>query len=328
MSKPGTLLGHEQILQLLTGNQVFKPMTWSPDNVRAACYDLTMATDVIVVPDRPRHPSGRYYAVDEHRNENVILLPGDVAFVSTKERLCLPWNVSGHIAPKFALAAKGVLTLTGGFVDPGYGLEQHGNNWFPKNDQRLHFLLANMGPGPVVMKPGNERIASIQFSYVTAPNEKIDVPSGGFESLQEQFLSNKGPGDVGLIFFRNMADVKSELQEAKQEMRRFTGMLRRSKQRLAAVESGSNQIVMFGIYLICATFGGVALSVALATMQMPDFATNLQAAAAAIASSWWIVVVILLAALGAGWCGIVALQRVAELCRWLLHFLHEHRRIK
>ena len=81
------MLSHEQIESRLNNGQIFRPGTWSLDNLRATGYDLRMAYDFLIVPDPPEYPTGRRYDLGERRTKPVILNPGDVAFVSTLERL-------------------------------------------------------------------------------------------------------------------------------------------------------------------------------------------------------------------------------------------------
>ena len=79
----------------------------------------------MIIPDRG-HPSGRRYKRGSKRDQPVILRPGEVAFFSTAERLCIPWDVCANIGIKFGYARRGVLILTGLLVDPGFGLEREG----------------------------------------------------------------------------------------------------------------------------------------------------------------------------------------------------------
>jgi hypothetical protein len=115
----------------------------------------------MIIPDAD-FPRGRRYGRGSLRKEPVVLKPGDVAFVSTRERLCLPWDLAGFVGAKFTYARKGVLIMTGVSVDPGFGLELINGQWTAKNDERLHFVLANVGSNDVTLKPGDQPIATLR----------------------------------------------------------------------------------------------------------------------------------------------------------------------
>jgi deoxycytidine triphosphate deaminase len=260
----GSVLSYDEISRRLDQGEIFQSDSWSHENIRAAAYDLRMADDLLVIPDPPEFASGRRYNRGERRTKEVILKPGDVAFVSSLERLCMPWDLSGILGPKFSLTARGILILTGIFVDPGYGLIKTENGkWVPKDDQRLHFLLANVGPDAVVFVPGKQRIAAIQFCKVAEPQRRVEVPSVGFEGIERDFFDTKTRGEAGLVFFRNMTDVQREVAEFRQRIGQFDQQIGQFNQRLSSVESGSNQILMFGVYLLCATILGVSIAVIL-----------------------------------------------------------------
>ena len=174
----------------------------------------------------------------------------------------MPWNLSGTIGPKFSLTARGILILTGTLVDPGYGLiKAETGEWVPKEDQRVHFLLANVGSDAVVFTPGKQRIAAIQFFKVAEPQRKIEVPSVGFEGIERDYFDTKTRADAGLVFFRNMADVQHQVSDFRRRIEQSDQQIGQFNQRLSSVESGSNQILMFGVYLLCATILGVSIAV-------------------------------------------------------------------
>lgn len=258
----GVLLSSDGIKARLASGEIFLPGSWSPENLRGAAYDLRMADDLMVVPDPPISPGGRRYRRGERRISEVILNPGDVAFVSTIEKFCLPWNIAGNLGPKFSLTAKGVLILTGLCVDPGYGLVLRDlagiSEWVPKQDQRIHLLLANVGPRPVVLVPGKQRVAAVQFFTVSEPDSKLETHSLGYQGVEEEFFDAQG-NDAGLVFFRDMADVRNEVKAFRQQIEQFDF-------RLAAVESSSGQIVVFGIYVLSATLLGASFAAILSVI--------------------------------------------------------------
>jgi deoxycytidine triphosphate deaminase len=264
--KSGGLLGRDDIEMRLNGGYIFRPGTWEQGNIRGASYDIRMAEDLMIVPDPPNFSAGRRYPRNKRRQNPVVLNPGDVAFVSSRERLCFPWDIAGNLGPKFGLSSKGILILTGFSVDPGYGLEMQGGNWFPKEDERLHFFLANVGSGPVVLIPGQERIATLQFFASVDSGPRGEIKSSGYVNIEQEFFAEGSDREAGLVFFRNMVDLRSKIEEYINRIGLFEKQIEQFEKRISAVESGSHNIVFFGVFLLSSTLIGVALAAILALM--------------------------------------------------------------
>jgi deoxycytidine triphosphate deaminase len=142
------------------------------DNLKGAAYDLRMAEDGMVLPGgrvvRPGQPP---------QKASVLLEPGQTVLVSTLECLNIPNDLVGNMSIKGELASRGVLSLTGLIVDPGYKTGGSG-------DGRLHFRLANLGKRPLLLEPGKTKIASIQFVRLTAPTTR--PPGRSFDDVWER----------------------------------------------------------------------------------------------------------------------------------------------
>lgn len=287
---PGAVLNGEQILHELEAGRIFRDGTWDTSCIRASGYDLRMANDLILVPDPP-NSRGRYYPRGRHRHSEVILEPGDVAFVSSLERVCIPWDRCGILGPKFGLVAKGILTLTGQLVDPGYGLKEEEGEWIANSDQRLHFLLANVGPAPIVLVPGQEKIATLQLSAIKPPEEKREVVSVGYERIEDAYLSPDKTVQAGLVFFRKMSDLAQQMSINDVRMEEYN-------RRLSGVEAGSNQIVMFGVYLLCVTFLGVCFTILLSVVETTGLPQKITDLSNAIIYSWPGALVLILILIG------------------------------
>lgn len=255
------VLGYQNLLTRLNAGEIFREGTWEERRLQGAKYNLRLASDLLVVPDRPSHPTGRVYPRGKHRRKEVILAPGDVAFVSTAERLAVPWDLVGLLGPKFSLTARGILTLTGSFVDPGFGLRaaSESGDWRPKSDERLHFLLANVGPDSVALRPEKDEIATIAFLYTEEQPEKHEILSMGYLEIDHDHMSPVATAEAGLVYFRHM----KRLEEQVQELNTYTESL---EQRMATTESSTSQIVVFGIFLIAATFLGISVAILLSLL--------------------------------------------------------------
>lgn len=150
----GAVLTGEEIEELSTapvptGMRLIEDI--NPDNLKGAAYDLRMALNGMVLP------SGQVILPEaDDYGSSVLLEPGQTIFVSTLEKVNMPHHLTGNMSIKGELSGNGILALTGLIVDPGYHKGGSG-------DGRLHFRLANLGSRPVLLQPGETKIASIQF---------------------------------------------------------------------------------------------------------------------------------------------------------------------
>jgi deoxycytidine triphosphate deaminase len=274
------VLTHADMLVRFARGEIFVSSSWSEGCLRGSAYDLRMATDFMVVPDRPNYPTGRFYPKGSHRERPVILSPGDAAFISTVEKCCLPWDVTGTIGPKFSLTAGGLLILTGLFVDPGYGLVRGAyGDWTSACDQRLHFLIANVGSSEVALIPGQQKIAAIQFTSIDATSLPLQIESRGLQSIEEQYLQPETASLAGLVFFRNVAELKSAVE-------RQEGKFAELETRVSGVEAGSNQVVMFGVFLLCVTFLGAMFQILLSASNSDNIVKQIAALNELVISYW------------------------------------------
>jgi hypothetical protein len=210
----------------------------------------------MVIPSGDRGELTRYFGPKNPRQLPIILNPGETAVVSSEERFCLDFNIAGNIGVKFSLASQGLLILTGMALDPGYGRELDSNGvWVPMRDQRLHFVVANVGARPISLKPGTERIAFLQLFAIdeVVPRE---TPSLGWSALTESlFKSPDGetmlPG--GLAYFRNVQELKVRVEDMERKVQETTSMVDK-------IEKASNYVVVFGVFLVAVTIFGLVLN--------------------------------------------------------------------
>jgi deoxycytidine triphosphate deaminase len=265
----GGLLTGDRLAAALDG-RIFVPNTWTEANLRGAGYDLRLAADLMVVPKEPGSGEHRVYERGEHRNAEVILAPGDNALFSSSERFCLDLDVCGNIGAKFGLAAKGLLILTGLAVDPGYGRVEEAGDWIPVEDQRLHFLVANVGPGHVALRPGLDPIAFLQMYEIPRLSSHRTIASGGFDHLRDQLFRQDAPSG-GLSYFRTAVDARRIAEATEREV----AALRTDVDR---VTNASNYVVVFGVFLVTATLLGVVTSFLVQTLE--DLPADLSSARA------------------------------------------------
>jgi hypothetical protein len=89
------------------------------------------------------------------------VLPGEVAFVLTRERLRLPRNMIAVLSPKRKLAHAGIMVLGGLTIDPAY-------------QGFLLIGLYNCSSTPFPLRPGKKVIAAV--FYELAEDELVEFP--------------------------------------------------------------------------------------------------------------------------------------------------------
>lgn len=274
----GRLLSGSALAEALAEkDRVFRQDSWDPGQIRGAGYDLRLAGDLLVLPTKPGLSS--YRAVDKGLGEvdEFTLAPGDSALISTIERCSFDFSISGTIGPKFRWSAKGLLVLHGAAVHPGYGREKsrETGEWLPKHDERLYFIVANVGPDNITMRRG-DAIAYMQIFEVEPADLKEPVQNVGYERLRDRlFRPEHDMADGGLAYFRIVKDLQQEVRSNNAEFQRewdkfrretesdMKDMQRRVTTAQTAVDranNASNMVVVFGVFLVAVTALGFALS--------------------------------------------------------------------
>jgi deoxycytidine triphosphate deaminase len=257
----GAILSSEEILSHLERDEIFKRDSWSRTHVRGAAYDLRIASDLMFVSG-PR--KSVKYDVGEHRRDPIILRPGDTALLSSAEKFCVPWSLAIFISIKWSLARQGLLVLTGGFVNPGFGLVRSGRGWESADDERLHFYVVNVGDRERSLREG-DTIASVTFARV-APQGQL-IPA---DSTQRLIAESYGPTGA-LTGFGLIAQLAEQRRD-----------LKAIEQRVGNIEGGLQPLVSFGVYVVAAALLGV---VATALLQIVG-TDSIRAAAAFVPRNW------------------------------------------
>lgn len=297
MMAGGELLTGQALWKELESGRVFDPSSVTWEGVRASGYYLTLARDMLVLPARDGSTT-TYQRGDYYLDEVFSLEPGATAVISTAELVCFDWSVSGTLGPKFSLAARGLLILTGLTVDPGYGLtfDPDIGGWKPAEpSERLYFVVANVGPQPVSLLPGRTEIARVQlFRCGTLRKEQMRPPTSPAHVFfdprrQSELLPGNSPAGVGPAYFntvgRHVEHLSRRLDELAQELdneeqrrslaeEKLRGVEAHVDAELGRLESASHFVVVFGVYLVSATLFGVSLAVGLNVLaDFPDDAS-------------------------------------------------------
>jgi len=251
------VLNGDQILERLEqrepGPEIFLPESWRRDQIRSAGYDLRVDGDVRAM-NKKIFPNGR------HVGEFLYLEPGDSAFVLSRERFIMPWDLAGNLGLRFRFAREGLSVLTGLLVDPGYGLVPDGDEW-KREGAALHFFLVNIGAEKISIRLGEEGdgVLSMQF-LETKPTEQRKKVSA--------------PDDVApaaaLGVYREIGILEKRMKKEKQKTQNRLGELKSEVESLRAIvettRSATENIVVFGVFLLAVTLIGVSVTILIQTL--------------------------------------------------------------
>lgn len=213
---------------------IFSSGTGSLDQLRAAAYDLRIGHDFLITPSGARYwpeaPEGR-----RALNAPFTIEPGEVAFVSSAEKLAMPNDLAANIAIRFRTASAGIFVMGGLLVDPGY-------------EGRLHFQLANIGTDPFIVVPGKTSVAALQFLPVVGraepPTEVRESDSSDF--IDRFFYVGAEEPLPSAVFFAKATSAAELTKELEVEVK--------------ATSKSTEQLVVFGVFLVSATLFTVAVA--------------------------------------------------------------------
>ena len=136
------ILGRKEIHKLLKEGHIFRECTWKKKCLREASYALRIADDGLLL-------NGKFYDPGDHYKDDYIVIdPGKIAILSTKEEITMPGDLVGKIGIRLEYALLGLTGLMGIQVDPYYGHD--------KEHERLFIRVANLGNAPIRLSPGDE----------------------------------------------------------------------------------------------------------------------------------------------------------------------------
>ncbi len=292
------MLSGEGLKGALEGGLIFAKGSWATTQIVGAGYELRLSGDLLVIPAAPGAPGFKTIRQGDPPLGEFILEPGDSALISTRERFCMDFGITGTLGPKFRWSAKGLLVLQGMVAHPGYGMEQSAaGEWQPKDNERLYLVVANVGPAEITLRR-DDPIAYIQFFRVEPDARPAPVANFGFDDLRTRFFSQ---GDLGagggLQYFRGFRDlrdqmtgissgvdeqlrvgraalseeVRAALERQRQEVSDVQLALEGNTQVLrgrvdeahvdvARVSGATDRVLVFGVFVIVATLLGVVLS--------------------------------------------------------------------
>ena len=243
------ILDKETIRKRLTNGEVFKDGTWVKESIKEASYALRVASDGLILRGR------RYKPNEESIEGRIEVNPGEIAILSTIERLDMPGDLVGKIGIRFDYATQGLTGLMGIQVDPYFG--------WGHDDERLYIRVANLGNESVPIDLGAD-VFTFELHKVKG---EVPVPSAPRPPMWHRLQDVLGDQDH--ISWGYVTRVQLNVEKLSEQVRSAKAEIRDYLQPL----------VMFGIFLVAVTILGVALSVIVAMRNtpeayVPDWVTN------------------------------------------------------
>jgi len=165
-------------MEILTENDLLSAVekgTFIQGGRKESCegikYDFTLSNIVLTVDSKG--------PIDiEQSKENVMIKPGEIAFVMTKETLALPNDTYCQLSTKRKLSLDGIVTLGGLIIDPNY-------------KGKLFFGLYNISSRDYLLRPGKKLIAGV-FYKSDYKSDKTPEPISDFpDELIKMVIDNK-----------------------------------------------------------------------------------------------------------------------------------------
>ena len=237
------ILSGEEIHRRLKAGDIFVCGTWDENCLKEASYALRIANDGLLI-------DGIFYDPGIPYTQTYINIePGQIAILSTVERLKMPPDLVGKVGVRFNPAIRGLTGLMGIQVDPLYGQNQE--------DERLFVRVANLGNDTVRFLPG-----AIVFTFElheVAGNVQPPAPEkvSTWNRIKKE-LANQNNSSWSYAT-RVQSNVDEQGKSLKSELSSETQNLREHLQ----------PVVMFGIFLVAVTILGVSLTVILSVRDIP-----------------------------------------------------------
>jgi deoxycytidine triphosphate deaminase len=223
----GGVLSDRAIFEEVRAGRLIVLETFRADSLHAASYDVMIARDGLILPNGREIPPGRVGSLSA-RWRPVVLEAGDTAVFSTQELFRMPEDVAGNLSIKNRLAVEGLTLLSGLLVDPGYGVDETTDD---EHGCRLFLHVANAGTQPILLTPGEDAIARIQF---------LPVVGGRWEHRKRARASRWG--------------------EQQQASLGFLTEMKELKERVKTTSARSEQVVLFGVIVLAVALIGAIFS--------------------------------------------------------------------
>jgi deoxycytidine triphosphate deaminase len=160
-------------------DEIFVQGTADANQIDAAKYRLRISGKNLTAPDGTRYGAG----LDKEELKGAFdLRPGQVAFLSTRERFHMPVDLAGYLSARYREMRKGFLILHGSIVDPAFGAAD------PEGEP-IQFYVINIGDRTRTVEVGETghsliAVAFDELSGLTEAAEPISVRRGTEQASQ------------------------------------------------------------------------------------------------------------------------------------------------
>lgn len=254
------ILGKDAIRGRLDKGDVFRCGTWAEESIKEASYALRVASDGLIV-------GGERYKPGETPIEGPIeIKPGEIAILSTVERLQMSGDLVGKLGIRFNYASQGLTGLMGIQVDPFFG--------WGHDDERLYIRVANLGNRPIPISPGDDaftfELHEVKGNVPVPPQPRTSM----WHRIQDVLADHKR------IHWSYVTRVQEDVRRTRDYFEEGEAKLQQDVQSAKEEIQGHLQpLVMFGIFLVAVTILGVTLSVIVGLrstpeVQIPTWMTN------------------------------------------------------
>ena len=234
------ILDKDAIRERLNNGEVFKAGTWVEDSIKEASYALRVASDGLILRGK------RYRPGEDSIEGRIEINPGEIAILSTIERLNMPGDLVGKLGIRFDYATQGLTGLMGIQVDPYFG--------WGHEEERLYIRVANLGNETVEVQPGDD-LFTFELHKVEG-----DVPVPSEPRLPMWHRLQEILADQSHISWSFVTRVQHDVEDTQEQVRSAREEIRNYLQPL----------VIFGVFLVAVTILGVALSVILSVRNTPE----------------------------------------------------------
>ena len=234
------ILGHNEIHNRLAKGEIFISDTWNSDCIKEASYALRVAPDGLML-------EGETYGPDRKRIEgSIVIKRGQIAVLSTVERVNMPRDLVGSIGIRFEYACRGLIGFMGIQVDPLYGNGQ--------SDERLYIRVANVSSDDIVIDVEAE-VFTLEFHIVVG-----NVPQRPEPREPMWYRIRDALDKLSSPSLSNASQIQGDLKNVEKQL----------KKDIKGVKNYLQPLVMFGIFLIAVTILGVALTVIVSGSDIPE----------------------------------------------------------
>jgi deoxycytidine triphosphate deaminase len=208
-----------------------------------AAYNLRLNDHNMMIGGKKYDTNNPY---DYRENEGFIKLPSrKISMLSTQEKLKLPNDLCARVGITFSWSMKGLIPLFGPQVDPCF------NDYF-------YAIVYNLTGEDIKLNKGD---SILKMEFLTIEGD-INIPPfpHGFPKIESEMTEKDSVGDL----LHEAKKINEKIDKLTTDVQinnaKMTTDIQTNNAKIELVESGYQNLVLFGIFLISASIFGVVLS--------------------------------------------------------------------